>query len=720
MAERRQLFAEMRAQDLDRIRLSTYRTACKLRFVQKKCNLHLVDIWNVIEALRENALNNLDPNIELNVARLEAVLSTIFYQLNKRMPTTHQIHVEQSISLLLNFLLAAFDPEGHGKISVFAVKMALATLCGGKIMDKLRYIFSMISDSSGVMVYGRYDQFLREVLKLPTAVFEGPSFGYTEQSARSCFSQQKKVTLNGFLDTLMSDPPPQCLVWLPLLHRLANVENVFHPVECSYCHSESMMGFRYRCQQCHNYQLCQDCFWRGHAGGSHSNQHQMKEYTSWKSPAKKLTNALSKSLSCASSREPLHPMFPDQPEKPLNLAHIVPPRPVTSMNDTLFSHSVPSSGSPFITRSMLESSNRLDEEHRLIARYAARLAAESSSSQPTQQRSAPDISFTIDANKQQRQLIAELENKNREILQEIQRLRVEHEQASQPTPEKAQQNPTLLAELRLLRQRKDELEQRMSALQESRRELMVQLEGLMKLLKTQGASSPRSSPSHTISRPIPMPIRSASACPTPTHTPQDSLTGVGGDVQEAFAQSSRRNLRSDLLVAADSITNTMSSLVKELNSEVASETESTVDSEFSRPQFEDLAPSPTSEKAFLAQIHSRKPGYIHGGAASTTHGDMVPEDGDPYTQPEDGNYENESVRQLENELQLEEYLKQKLQDEAYQVQEAAAAPPLSTALLHGVLPIKWAPSSLFLPYLSGILWNSRSTHPRQQCFKCLL
>ncbi|XP_029403063.1 dystrobrevin alpha isoform X8 [Mus pahari] len=483
MAERRQLFAEMRAQDLDRIRLSTYRTACKLRFVQKKCNLHLVDIWNVIEALRENALNNLDPSIELNVARLEAVLSTIFYQLNKRMPTTHQIHVEQSISLLLNFLLAAFDPEGHGKISVFAVKMALATLCGGKIMDKLRYIFSMISDSSGVMVYGRYDQFLREVLKLPTAVFEGPSFGYTEQSARSCFSQQKKVTLNGFLDTLMSDPPPQCLVWLPLLHRLANVENVFHPVECSYCHSESMMGFRYRCQQCHNYQLCQDCFWRGHAGGSHSNQHQMKEYTSWKSPAKKLTNALSKSLSCASSREPLHPMFPDQPEKPLNLAHIVPPRPVTSMNDTLFSHSVPSSGSPFITRSMLETSNRLDEEHRLIARYAARLAAESSSSQPTQQRSAPDISFTIDANKQQRQLIAELENKNREILQEIQRLRVEHEQASQPTPEKAQQNPTLLAELRLLRQRKDELEQRMSALQESRRELMVQLEGLMKLLK---------------------------------------------------------------------------------------------------------------------------------------------------------------------------------------------------------------------------------------------
>uniref|UniRef100_G3UZ85 Dystrobrevin, beta n=1 Tax=Mus musculus TaxID=10090 RepID=G3UZ85_MOUSE len=38
MAEKRQLFIEMRAQNFDVIRLSTYRTACKLRFVQKRCN----------------------------------------------------------------------------------------------------------------------------------------------------------------------------------------------------------------------------------------------------------------------------------------------------------------------------------------------------------------------------------------------------------------------------------------------------------------------------------------------------------------------------------------------------------------------------------------------------------------------------------------------------------------------------------------------------------
>ena len=32
------------------------------------------------------------------------------------------------------------------------------------------------------------------------------------------------MTVNDFMDTMMSDPGPPCLVWLPLLHRLASVE----------------------------------------------------------------------------------------------------------------------------------------------------------------------------------------------------------------------------------------------------------------------------------------------------------------------------------------------------------------------------------------------------------------------------------------------------------------------------------------------------------------
>uniref|UniRef100_A0A8C1JZG9 Dystrobrevin n=1 Tax=Cyprinus carpio TaxID=7962 RepID=A0A8C1JZG9_CYPCA len=538
MADRKQIFTDMKTQNYDTIRLSTYRTACKLRFIQKKCNLHLVDVWNMIEAFRDNGLNTLDVCTEISVARLETIITCIYQQLNKRLPTTHQINVQHSTSLLLNFMLAAHNSDAQGRLMVFSVKVMLSVLCGGKLVDKLRYIFSQISDTHGAMVMSKFDHFLQEGLKLPTAVFEGPSFGYMDHFARSCFPQQKKVMLNMFLDTLMSDSPPQCLIWLPLLHRLANVENVHHRVACSFCRSEGMTGFRYRCQQCFNYQLCQNCFWRGHASGNHNNQHEMKEHSSWKSPAKKLGRAISKSLGCVPSREPSHPVYPEYPEKPLNLSNI------GFVNVITFSVCV-----CVCVCSALDSASRTDEEHKLIARYASRLATDPGHT---------GVSYT------------RLYSCSQEILQEIQRLRAEHEQACQPTPERVQQNPTLLAELRQLRQRKDELEQRMSSLQESRRELMVQLEGLMKLLKAQAAGS---SPSHTSPRSVPMPIRSPSAGSTPTyaghtptHGPQDSLAGVGGDVQEAFAQGPRRNLRNDLLVAADSITNTVSSLVKELNS----------------------------------------------------------------------------------------------------------------------------------------------------------
>ncbi|XP_023203954.1 dystrobrevin beta-like isoform X1 [Xiphophorus maculatus] len=588
--EGRQILVELGEQNFDSICLSTYRTACKLRFIQKRCNLHLIDIYNVIEAVRDAGLNAVELNAGISVTRLENLVSSLFNQLSKRLPTTHIINPQESTILLVEFMLAAVDCDPESRLTVLSVKAMLSILCGGKLVDKLRYVFSQVSDSKGVMVLSKFDSFLREALKLPTALHEGPSFGYTHTVARSCFPQQKRVMLNMFLDIVAE--PPECLVWLPLMHRMANVEHVYHPVSCSYCRSNGITGFRYRCLRCRGYQLCQNCFWRGNTSGSH--QHQMKEYSSWKSPAKKFGRALSRTLGCVSSREPPHPIYPEEPERTLNLTNIIPSRPIGNTNEAmLLSSAVPESSkslaaaqrmneehaliAAYVNRLQsgpcgVDSPGRQDEEHKLIARYTSRLAETESTGM------IPTRSINFDVNKQKRELIAQLECKNREILAEIKRLRAEHDAACQPSPERCSTNPALLAELRQLRQRKDELEQRMSSLQESRRELMVQLEGLMKLLKdeeqrqaAQAAGSSHASPS----RPSPSAIRPVGA-PSPhahMYLPQDSLAGVGGDVQEAFAQGPRRNLRNDLLVAADSITNTVSSLVRELHSDEGREEE---------------------------------------------------------------------------------------------------------------------------------------------------
>ncbi|XP_046417991.1 dystrobrevin beta isoform X1 [Neodiprion virginianus] len=638
-ASRLQLLQEMRQQNFDSIRFASYRTACKLRFIQKKVHFHNVDIWNVIEAFRENGLNTLEPTSTLGVSRLETLLSSLFHALNKRVPVAQQAKVDATTALLMNWLLAAYTSGENNKISVFSVKVALATLCAGKNMDKFRYIYSQISDSNGHMIHWRFADYLKEVLALTAAVYETPSFGYSEGLANSIFPPNSKVTVNDFLDTLMSDPAPHCLIWLPLYHRMAAVEGVVHPIPCDACHKENFTGFRYRCQKCHSYQLCQDCFWRGRVSGPHNNDHETREYSSFKSPSKQIGHSLRKSFRCVPEKGKNNlPRFPEQPEKTLDLSHIVPPSPLPSHNG------FPESGfmAPFDSgsmdsRSTLRSmdSSRLEDEHKLIARYAMRLAQEaravvvprsaSKMSQADQAGRAPsDANLTSsDISRAQRELISHLEAKNKEIMREIARLRRQQEINAAGL-----ENPALMSELRSLRQRKDELETHLVTLQDSRRQLMVQLEGLMKLLKNHQASprsTPNSSPRSTKSPPLPpggVPS-SRSAPPTPggplTSVPQqqqqnqqpmsqsyqssapptssanmtnnamlgsmqnpipDSLSCVGGDVRSAFGTNSLpgsgsssannslgRSLRNDLLVAADSVTNAMSTLVRELNSD---------------------------------------------------------------------------------------------------------------------------------------------------------
>ncbi|XP_010788847.1 dystrobrevin beta-like [Notothenia coriiceps] len=313
--EGRHILVELGEQNLDAIVLSTYRTSCKIRFIQKRCNLHLIDIYNVIEAVRDAGLNAVELNAGISVTRLENLVFSLFNQLSKRLPTTHNINQRESAVLLVEFLLAAIDSEPDSRLTVLSVKAMLAILCGGKLIDKLRYVFSQVSDSNGVLVLSKFDSFLREALKLPTAAHEGPSFGYTHTLARSCFPQQKRVMLNMFLD-IVNDPPP-CLVWLPLLHRMANVEHV---------------------------------------------------YLLHKSSATKLSRALSRTLGCVSSREPPHPIYPEEPERTLNLSNIVPCRPIGNTSEAmLLSSQVPESSKS------LAAAQRMNEEHALIAAYVNRL-----------------------------------------------------------------------------------------------------------------------------------------------------------------------------------------------------------------------------------------------------------------------------------------------------------------------------------------------------------
>lgn len=483
--------------------------------------MHLVDIWNVIEAFRENGLNTLEPTNEVSVARLETLISSLYHNLNKRLPTNQQVPVDSKAGLMLNWLLSAYTNDNSG-IRVFSIKVALAIMCAGKLVDKLRCkklhlmvsfifhrflpfptdIFSQISDGAGQLIHWKAIDFLREILALPAAVYESPTFRYEDGLENELFPIDSKLTVNDFIAAMVCEPGHACLVWLSLLHRLATVENVVHPTVCSSCQRENFAGFRYRCQnsRCHGYQLCQDCFWQGRTSASHQNDHEVKEYSCFKSPSKQIGHSLRKSFRCVPEKPAttVLPKFPDQPEKTLNLSHIVPPSPLPShhngFSDGMFDRS--STLDSRVTGRSLDSTmmnamgeqtmqrtfNSNDDPHTMMARYAARLAKEGK-----EQAGGSGLTEST-TQKTQRELISQLESKNKEIMREIQKLRQQEQEAM------GTESPQLVSELRQLRQRKGELEGHLGALQDSRRQLMQQLEGLMKLLKNHQTQSPRSTP----------------------------------------------------------------------------------------------------------------------------------------------------------------------------------------------------------------------------------
>lgn len=56
---------------------------------------------------------------------------------------------------------------------------------------------------------------------------------------------------------------------------------VIHTCQCDACQRENFTGFRYRCQKCPHYTLCQDCFWRGRVSTPHTLEHNVREYSSY-------------------------------------------------------------------------------------------------------------------------------------------------------------------------------------------------------------------------------------------------------------------------------------------------------------------------------------------------------------------------------------------------------------------------------------------------------
>ncbi|XP_066299566.1 dystrophin-like isoform X2 [Branchiostoma lanceolatum] len=271
---------------LNDIKYAAYRMAMKLRAIQKRCDLHFVDLKTVVSIFERHHLRGHRDSV-VDVMDLYDIISDIFVMSNKDRPDF--IDIELASDLTLNWILNVYDTNRTGCIRIPSVKVGLVVMCSGLLSEKYTYLFQQFSDHSGMMSRKNLSGLLQDMLQMTDQLYERPSFGSVSAAVSSCLEGTlgTGVTEDHFLQWLMAEP--QTVVWFPTLHRVASAETVKHQAKCNICKLCPILGFRYRCLKCYNYDLCQNCFFVGRSSRSHKLSHPIQEYctqTSSKEDAK--------------------------------------------------------------------------------------------------------------------------------------------------------------------------------------------------------------------------------------------------------------------------------------------------------------------------------------------------------------------------------------------------------------------------------------------------
>ena len=89
--------------------VSTVTFSCRPSLILIINAVHLIDVWNLIEAYRENGLNAVEPYTPMTLSRLETLLATLYIHLNKRVPAGQQVHIHPASLYLLKWIISIYN-----------------------------------------------------------------------------------------------------------------------------------------------------------------------------------------------------------------------------------------------------------------------------------------------------------------------------------------------------------------------------------------------------------------------------------------------------------------------------------------------------------------------------------------------------------------------------------------------------------------------------------
>ncbi|XP_041630401.1 dystrophin, isoforms A/C/F/G/H isoform X5 [Drosophila kikkawai] len=569
--------------DLNEIRFSAYRTAMKLRSVQKRLALDRITMATACESFDRHGLRAQNDKL-IDIPDMTTVLHSLYVTIDK-------IDLTLMLDLAINWILNVYDSQRTGQIRVLSFKVGLVLLCKGHLEEKYRYLFRLVADTERRADQRRLGLLLHDCIQVPRQLGEVAAFGGSniEPSVRSCLeqagisqeaidgNQEISIELQHFLGWLQHEP--QSLVWLPVLHRLAAAEAAKHQAKCNICKEYPIVGFRYRCLKCFNFDMCQKCFFFGRNAKNHKLTHPMHEYcttTTSTEDVRDFTRALKNKFKSRKYFKK-HPRVGYLPvQSVLEGDALESPAPSPQHTTHQLQNDMHSRLEMYASRlAQVEyggtgsnSTPDSDDEHQLIAQYCQALPGTSNGSAP---KSPVQVMAAMDAEQREEleAIIRDLEEENANLQAEYQQLCTKQQSV---TPDdsngmthsgssmtglsgQGEQGQDMMAEAKLLRQHKGRLEARMQILEDHNRQLEAQLQRLRQLLDEPngGGSSATSSglpsaPGSALnSKPNTLQTRSVTASQLNTDSPAKMnqqnghyehnskgimLPGMGGELQQ--------------------------------------------------------------------------------------------------------------------------------------------------------------------------------------------
>ncbi|KAM9020792.1 dystrophin isoform 12-T12 [Ara ararauna] len=543
--------------DLNNVRFSAYRTAMKLRRLQKALCLDLLSLSAACDALDQHNLKQNDQ--PMDILQIINCLTTIYDRLEQE--HNNLVNVPLCVDMCLNWLLNVYDTGRTGRIRVLSFKTGVVSLCKAHLEDKYRYLFKQVASSTGFCDQRRLGLLLHDSIQIPRQLGEVASFGGSniEPSVRSCFqfaNNKPEIEAALFLDWMRLEP--QSMVWLPVLHRVAAAETAKHQAKCNICKECPIIGFRYRSLKHFNYDICQSCFFSGRVAKGHKMHYPMVEYCTPTTSGEDVRD-FAKVLKNKFRTKRYFAKHPRMGYLPVQTV-------LEGDNMETLAEMENTNGS--YLNDSISPNESIDDEHLLIQHYCQSLNQESPLSQP---RSPAQILISLESEErgELERILADLEEENRNLQAEYDHLKQQHDRKGlSPLPSPPEMMPVspqsprdaeLIAEAKLLRQHKGRLEARMQILEDHNKQLESQLHRLRQLLEQPQADAKvngttLSSPSASLQRSDssqPMLLRVVGSQTSETmgedellSPPQDTSTGleeVMEQLNNSFPSSRGRN-----------------------------------------------------------------------------------------------------------------------------------------------------------------------------------